>query len=73
MFRDLFDVLVEFLSVDSDEDPFGVRRVAVEGAGGVVAKVFVVFSSGVVWVDVLREFSIWMGMCECSGCVGGNE
>mmetsp|Transcript_25085 Transcript_25085/g.50993 ORF Transcript_25085/g.50993 Transcript_25085/m.50993 type:complete len:348 (+) Transcript_25085:375-1418(+) len=52
MFRDLFDVLVEFLSVDSDEDPFGVRRVAVEGAGGVVAEVFVVFSSGVVWVDV---------------------
>lgn len=53
MFRDLFNVLVKFLAVDTEELPVRVGVVAVEDTGGIVTKVFVVFVALVIGVDVL--------------------
>mmetsp|Transcript_19468 Transcript_19468/g.45184 ORF Transcript_19468/g.45184 Transcript_19468/m.45184 type:complete len:687 (-) Transcript_19468:132-2192(-) len=49
---DLFYELIEFLSVDSQQNPFRVGFVAIQYAHWFIAKVFVVSVSLVVWIDV---------------------
>jgi hypothetical protein len=52
---DLFDELVELLAVDTQELPFRVGIVTIQDGVRIVAKVFLVFVSLVVGVDVLKK------------------
>ena len=58
MFRDLFNVLIKLLAVDTEQLPIRFWAVAVEFTGGVIAKIFVVLVALVIGIDVLKQNKI---------------
>ena len=58
MFRDLFNVLVEFLAVDPEQFPVRIGVVAVKNTGGIFAKIFIILVALVIGIDVLQNKTI---------------
>lgn len=54
MLGNLLNVLIELLPVNANQLPIRIGRMTVQRSGGAIAKVFIVPSSSVVWVNVLR-------------------
>jgi hypothetical protein len=63
MFGDLFNELIELLTVYTQQDPIRIGFVAIKKSHGFVSEVFIISISLVVGIDILQGASQTISAC----------